>query len=316
MEITQNNVAQQILLNGYQRKQQNHLYILVGSDTAQQKKMYKWYICIHLCKNKIDNRPCMECESCQAITHGNYVNSIIIRKEPEKKSLGIEAVKQLQSIFTLTAEIADIRFFCIEDADLLTNQAASSILKFLEEPRGETVGFLFVKNEQNILPTIRSRSQILRLQQEAIDLATLAKIDKKISNIQDKQASQFLLEIGYDSKFVLKHVEKAAATIENYISKMASGSPAIVAQTVLENFAVKTKTGMLIFELFTYMISMELQGHQQFQTIPPLAKAYLQKQGNLIYIALYRGLQQTKHHMSVASIMTYYTLEFEKLGQK
>jgi len=53
------------------------------------------------------------------------------------------------------------KFYIIEQADKLTVGAANSLLKFLEEPEAPTVAILITEQIHKLLPTIRSRSQIL-----------------------------------------------------------------------------------------------------------------------------------------------------------
>ncbi|MFN9917603.1 MAG: hypothetical protein ACK53L_33770, partial [Pirellulaceae bacterium] len=56
------------------------------------------------------------------------------------------------------------RISIIDDADTIQVEAANSMLKTLEEPPPGAVIFLIGSNEQRQLPTIRSRSQIVRFQ--------------------------------------------------------------------------------------------------------------------------------------------------------
>lgn len=51
----------------------------------------------------------------------------------------------------------------LEDAHLLTTEAANSFLKTLEEPPGNTIIILTAPNEDLVLPTIASRCQIIEL---------------------------------------------------------------------------------------------------------------------------------------------------------
>jgi DNA polymerase III delta prime subunit len=50
----------------------------------------------------------------------------------------------------------------IKDANKMTNTAANSLLKLIEEPSNNLVIFLLVNNENDILATIKSRCQVVR----------------------------------------------------------------------------------------------------------------------------------------------------------
>src|SRR5699024_10714380 len=51
----------------------------------------------------------------------------------------------------------------IKGADTLTLNAANRILKFLEEPSRDTTAIMLTENSQSIIPTIRSRCQVIDL---------------------------------------------------------------------------------------------------------------------------------------------------------
>ena len=307
---TTNIIAQDVLYNSFVKQQQNHLYILVAPSSGQQVALYKWYIKLHVCEHRQEREVCNNCSACQQVEHDNYLNNVVIRKQPEKKSIGIDEVNELQQIFATKASLDEVRFFCIEDADLMTVQAANSVLKFLEEPTGKTIGFLFVKNEQKLLPTIRSRGQIIRLIEEQ-DISLDPKTAKKMSDPRLLEAAEYLLQIGYDEKTVLKQVGPMYAKIESYCSKIANGSPFIVAQTDLEDFATKTKTGKLILDLFMYVVIEHLKSENQLDATPAHVRTYVVTYAKEFYIAAYHAIQKSRYHLSISMILTSFSLELE-----
>lgn len=308
-----NDIAKQILYNGYIRSKQTHLYVLVGNSVQQQQSLYDWYVKLHVCENLREDVVCETCAMCQTVNHHNFVNSIVIKRQENKKSVGMDDMKQLQDVFQVTAHADGIRFFCVEDADLLTTQAANSILKFLEEPAGSTIGFLFVKNEQKILPTIRSRSQVLRLKENVLDEDIQKKIEKQLATPSLQASAIFLLTAGHDMKLVLKQTKPLYEKIESYCIKIANGSPLIVAQTELETIAIKTKTTTMVLELLTYIIGEQLKYRNQFEGAPPKVPVYLEKNGAKIYIAAQHALQMKRYNMGGAMVLTYFSLELGQL---
>jgi DNA polymerase III subunit delta' len=84
--------------------------------------------------------------------------------EPEGLQVKKEQILALQEEFSKTALIAGPRIYCIKHVDRLTKSAANSLLKFMEEPQNENVhGFLLTENVDDVLRTIVSRSQIVKL---------------------------------------------------------------------------------------------------------------------------------------------------------
>jgi DNA polymerase III, delta subunit len=82
---------------------------------------------------------------------------------PEGTSIGIDAVRTLEHFFSLKVpgQAAYNRAVIIEQAQLLTIEAQNALLKLLEEPPAGTILILAVDNEQNLLPTIRSRAPVV-----------------------------------------------------------------------------------------------------------------------------------------------------------
>jgi replication-associated recombination protein RarA len=81
----------------------------------------------------------------------------------EGKAIGIEAVRQLERFLALKVpgSSAFSRAIIIEDAHLLSIEAQNALLKTLEEPPQGTLLLLSVTSEQSVLPTIRSRAQMI-----------------------------------------------------------------------------------------------------------------------------------------------------------
>lgn len=84
---------------------------------------------------------------------------------PANGSISIEDIRTIQDFVKLkTLGKNDIRrIVVIESAEALTREAQNSLLKLLEEPPSDTVLVLTTSNLTALLPTIRSRSQIIRV---------------------------------------------------------------------------------------------------------------------------------------------------------
>jgi len=85
----------------------------------------------------------------------------ILKPETDKKSISIEQVRQFIKELTLSSFINSYKIGIIKEANTLTIEAQSAILKTLEEPKGKTVVILLSSSEENLLPTILSRAQKL-----------------------------------------------------------------------------------------------------------------------------------------------------------
>ncbi len=90
---------------------------------------------------------------------------LIIRPEVDKKTITIDAVRQMEQFLSLKVPVktANSRVIIIEDAHLLGTEAQNALLKTLEEPPEGTLLILTVSHEQALLPTIRSRAATIQV---------------------------------------------------------------------------------------------------------------------------------------------------------
>lgn len=88
---------------------------------------------------------------------------IRIAPSPEEKQIGVESVREMQKSLSLFPFRARYKVAIIEKAEMLGPSAANSLLKTLEEPGETSVIILVASDAGKLLPTIKSRCQILNL---------------------------------------------------------------------------------------------------------------------------------------------------------
>ena len=85
---------------------------------------------------------------------------------PTEKVISIDAIRSAQQFMRLKTlgKSSNIRrVLVVENAQTLTIEAQNAFLKLLEEPPEDTVIIMTVINQSDLLPTIRSRTQHLRI---------------------------------------------------------------------------------------------------------------------------------------------------------
>lgn len=78
-----------------------------------------------------------------------------------KDSVDVESVRKVAPFLRLTASDGLWRVVIIDDADTMNRNAQNAILKILEEPPAHVLLILIVHRSGAIIPTIRSRAQVL-----------------------------------------------------------------------------------------------------------------------------------------------------------
>ena len=124
---------------------------------------------VFLAKSLICDNPsplaCNECITCMRVDDGNYADFMIFEGTGAKK-IKKGDVEKITSTFDKTAlEDKGIMIYVLHLVETMTAVAVNSLLKFLEEPGKNIFAFLTTENESRILPTIISRTQVLRFRE-------------------------------------------------------------------------------------------------------------------------------------------------------
>lgn len=90
-------------------------------------------------------------------------------KKRFKAAISIDDVRRMKGFFGLSAPDGGARVVIIDAADEMTVPASNALLKMLEEPPTNATLILVVHQPARILPTIRSRCQVLKMRPLASD---------------------------------------------------------------------------------------------------------------------------------------------------
>ncbi|MEA2088520.1 MAG: DNA polymerase III subunit [Patescibacteria group bacterium] len=135
-------------------------YIFFGQEHLGKLLVAKCFIQSLLCEKK-NGFFCNDCVSCKEFVRRIYPDFYEIDLEEGKKNISIEQIRELNNKIKNSSFSGNYKIILIKDAHNLSLQAANSLLKVLEEPKGKTVFILISDNLQEIPLTVRSRSQII-----------------------------------------------------------------------------------------------------------------------------------------------------------
>ena len=139
----------------------SHAYLISGNPGTPLLQVAKYLAKSILCDNP-EPLACNNCITCLRVDDENYPDFIIL--DGSAKTIKKEEVGNIEEQFEKTAfESKGIMIYIIHLVENMGVEAINSILKFLEEPGSEIYAFLTTNNENNVLPTIISRCQLLRL---------------------------------------------------------------------------------------------------------------------------------------------------------
>lgn len=143
----------------------SHAYIFAGPRGVGKTQAAVSFAMALNCLDEVapeTGEACGKCHNCLRIANSNHPDVLVI--EPDGKSIKIDQIRQTQKDIGFKAVDARYKLFIIREAEALTDQAANSLLKLLEEPGNNMASILLVENYQQLLPTIRSRAQLFSFQ--------------------------------------------------------------------------------------------------------------------------------------------------------
>ncbi len=113
------------------------------------------------CKEAPDDA-CDACLACRKVTNGNHPDIKIVEPVKRSRNINVETVEEMNEMASLRPFEAQRRIFIIIDADRMQAPAQNHFLKTLEEPPGNSLFILVTEYPRLLLPTIRSRCQMVR----------------------------------------------------------------------------------------------------------------------------------------------------------
>lgn len=236
-----------LFLNSRKRERLSNAYLLHGPRNAPLKEV-ALYLAQSLSCQK-DFLACNQCDSCHRFLMGIRPDFALI--EGDTGTIKKEQVKNLESAFSLSAlEKGHTLSYVISEVDNITDEAANSLLKFLEEPREGQIAFLTTTNLTRVLPTIRSRSIALRIDPIEPDLffrnlTETEFVDGKGESLSIPTTSLFLLSRLFPSKESIQEVLQEDETILTAFSAV---------EAFLEDYALSPKTGAFSLLLSAHQI--------------------------------------------------------------
>lgn len=153
--IIGNEKVKELLANTIQKNNILHSYLFVGPDGVGKSIFAKKFAQMILCQEK-GKQPCHQCKSCLEMEGGSHPDFLQIKPEDEK-SIKIDQIRFLQKKISEKPVSSTRKVYIIEESDLMTREAANSLLKTLEEPPEYATLILITSNENQLLTTIKSR---------------------------------------------------------------------------------------------------------------------------------------------------------------
>jgi DNA polymerase-3 subunit delta' len=107
--------------------------------------------------------PCRSCLTCRQIENMQYADLLVVQAEQEGATLKVDQIRELQRSLALAPYQGRYKVALLLRFEEAHPSAMNALLKTLEEPAPQVVILLTADSPENLLPTIVSRCEVLRL---------------------------------------------------------------------------------------------------------------------------------------------------------
>lgn len=156
--------AVEMLKQHLRRDSVRHAYLFSGPPGLGRRTLALRFAQALDCPNPVaSGEPCGKCKTCQQIERMQYADLTVIQAEKEGGTLKVEQIRTLRQSLVLKPYQGKYRvalFLRFQEANA---NAANALLKTLEEAPAHAVLILTADTPEQLLPTITSRCEILRL---------------------------------------------------------------------------------------------------------------------------------------------------------
>jgi len=114
------------------------------------------------CRKPVEGEACGQCPSCKQIRSGTFPDFLLIK--PDGQNIKISQIRELNRALSFAPVLGGYRVCVIHQAETMTEEAANSLLKILEEPPPSNILILKAAESLDLLPTIVSRCQRVSFQ--------------------------------------------------------------------------------------------------------------------------------------------------------
>jgi DNA polymerase III subunit delta' len=173
--------AVNLLREHVKRDQLRHAYLFTGPRGIGRRTLAIRFAQAINCQEPISlGEPCLKCQTCKQLGKLQHPDLSIVQAEKEGENLKVDAIREVQYSLALHPYASHYRIALFLRFEQATIQAMNALLKTLEEPNSRVIILITAENVEELLPTIVSRCQLIRLRPVAME-----KIHESLRNNTD-----------------------------------------------------------------------------------------------------------------------------------
>ena len=222
--------------NAYRAGKLHHALLVTG-PTGIGKATFAFHLAHHLLANPVAPlapetfaAPDPASSLHRQIAQGAHPSVLHLTRPANDRTKGfktvvtVDEIRKVSRFLSMTSHDGGYRVVIVDPADDMNRSAANALLKNLEEPPARTLFILIAHSLGSLLPTIRSRCQLVRLKPlEPVDLiAVLARLHAGLP-VDAAQRAALAARAGGSVRDALLLTEFGGLDIAEAIEKVATG---------------------------------------------------------------------------------------------
>ena len=156
-----------------------HAYIFSGARGVGKTTAARILAKALNCAQGPTAEPCGVCDSCKEIAAGTSLDVIEIDAASNR---GIDQIRELREMVRYAPAASRSKIVILDEAHMLTGEASNALLKTLEEPPDRVIFVMATTQPEDLVDTIRSRSQHFHFR-----ALTFAEITGRLQEIAQKE---------------------------------------------------------------------------------------------------------------------------------
>ena len=221
--------------------------MLAGPEGIGKRRFARLLAQSVFCRNHdlADLQCCGECRACRAFAVNSWPDYIEIGVPEGKSAIPIALIagedgkrgrEGLCYELSMSPQASDRRVAVINDAGLMNTESANALLKTLEEPPADSLILLVCDNPDTLLPTIRSRCQIVRFfPLSESDVTHILLAEEFVETEAEAAAIARLCEGSLETARQLLHAElrELKSTVAKQLGRMEAMKPLETASRII-----------------------------------------------------------------------------------
>ena len=167
--------AEKLLKKHIANNEVRHAYLFTGAIGTGRRSLAMAFACaINCLEPPAPGEFCGKCRMCRQLQKMQQPDLTVVQAETDGGMIKVEQVRSLEHSLSLSPYEAKYRVALLLDFQQANANSQNALLKTLEEAPQKVILLLTADSAENLLPTIASRCEILRLHPIAVDALEIA----------------------------------------------------------------------------------------------------------------------------------------------